>query len=73
MHPDPHETCHAHSILDPQRAEAEEVAALIAAARATPKGDKKSTEGAMFKAYHPRMVEAAWWVWVRCGLSVVQG
>ncbi len=27
----------------------------------------------MFKAYHPRMVEAAWWVWVRCGLGVVQG
>ncbi len=43
-----------------QKAEAEEVAALIAAAKATPKGEKKELPGAMCKAYHPQMVETGW-------------
>eukprot|EP00198_Chlamydomonas_reinhardtii_P003536 XP_001692872.1 predicted protein [Chlamydomonas reinhardtii] len=43
-----------------KKADAEEVAALIEAARATPKGAKKELPGAMYKAYHPRAVEAGW-------------
>ena len=44
-----------------QKAEAEEVVGLIVEAKSTPKGEKKM-EGAMYKAYHPKMVEATWWV-----------
>lgn len=44
-----------------QKAEAEEVEALVAAVASTPKGTKKSTDAAtMPKAYHPKIVEAAW-------------
>ncbi|GIL56694.1 hypothetical protein Vafri_11999 [Volvox africanus] len=51
-----------------KKAEAEEVTGLIAAAKATPKGEKKQVEGAMYKAYHPKMVEAAWYEWwEQCG------
>lgn len=38
---------------------------MLAEVRATPNGDKKSTNGAMPKAYHPKIVETAWWVVVR--------
>lgn len=48
--------------------EAEEVAKLIAAAKATPAGSKKDTSGEMPKAYHPKFVEAAWYEWwEQCG------
>jgi len=51
-------------------AEAAEVAALVDAARATPKGAKKDVRrGGMFRAYHPRLVEAAWYDWwEECGM-----
>ncbi|MEW5312672.1 MAG: hypothetical protein WDW38_004288 [Sanguina aurantia] len=49
-------------------AEAEEITAMVAAARATPKGDKKDIHAAMPKAYHPQVVEAAWYEWwEECG------
>lgn len=41
-----------------QAAEAEEVAQLIAAAKATPKGARKDVSGAMPKAYYPKCVAA---------------
>ncbi|KAG2438857.1 hypothetical protein HXX76_005397 [Chlamydomonas incerta] len=51
-----------------KKADAEEVAALIAAARSTPKGAKKELPGSMYKAYHPRAVEAGWYEWwEECG------
>jgi valyl-tRNA synthetase len=46
-----------------QAAEAEEVARLVAAARATPKGECKRLATDMYKGYHPAMVEAAWYEW----------
>jgi valyl-tRNA synthetase len=51
-------------------AEAAEVAALVEEARATPKGAKKAVaRGRMFRAYHPRLVEAAWYDWWEgCGM-----
>jgi hypothetical protein len=39
------------------------VAKLIEAAAATPKGAKKALGGDMYKAYHPKAVEAAWYEW----------
>ncbi|GFR43813.1 hypothetical protein Agub_g4939 [Astrephomene gubernaculifera] len=51
-----------------KKAEAEEVASLIAAAQSTPKGEKKQLPESMYKAYHPKMVEAAWYEWwEQCG------
>ena len=43
-------------------------AALLAAALATPAGDRKDTGGELAKAYSPRLVEAAWYDWwEKCG------
>eukprot|EP00798_Chlamydomonas_sp_ICE-L_P023645 gene23645-9174_t len=53
-----------------KKAESEEVAGLLAAARATPKGTKKDTSKreSMSKTYHPMLVEAAWYEWwEECG------
>lgn len=36
---------------------------IVAAARATPKGDKKDTSAAMPRGYSPPAVEAAWYDW----------
>lgn len=46
-----------------QAAEAAEVSKLLDEVRSVPKGDKKPVSGDMFKAYHPQMVEAAWYDW----------
>jgi hypothetical protein len=46
-----------------QAAEAADVARLVGEARSTPKGAKKSIPAEMYKAYHPQMVEAAWYDW----------
>jgi len=43
-----------------QAAEAEELAAALRAAQATPKGQKKDTSVEMLKGYNPPVVESAW-------------
>lgn len=47
-----------------QAAEAADVERILSELGALPKGAKKpvSPDG-MFKAYHPKMVEAAWYDW----------
>lgn len=46
----------------------EEDAAALAAALATPPGERKDTGGELPKAYSPRLVEAAWYDWwEKCG------
>jgi len=46
-----------------QAAEAADVSRLVSEARSTPKGEKKAVTPEMYKAYHPQMVEAAWYDW----------
>lgn len=46
-----------------QAAEAAEVAKLLEEARSVPKGARKPVGRDMYKAYHPQMVEAAWYDW----------
>lgn len=47
-----------------QKAEAEEVAALLSSAQSTPTGSKKETTPKnMCKNYHPKIVETAWYQW----------
>eukprot|EP00877_Chromochloris_zofingiensis_P001129 jgi/Chrzof1/11016/Cz05g20150.t1 len=49
-------------------AEAAEVAKLLEEARSVPKGARKPVGRDMYKAYHPQMVEAAWYDWwEQCG------
>lgn len=43
-----------------QKAEAEELARLVAEVEAVPKGAKKDMTKAAGKAYNPRIVEATW-------------
>jgi hypothetical protein len=47
----------------PQAAEAAEVQRIMDGLAAVAKGDKKPTDGEMFKSYNPKMVEAAWYDW----------
>lgn len=45
-------------------AEAAEVASILAELAAVPKGAKKPVgRDNMYKTYHPKMVEAAWYEW----------
>lgn len=46
-----------------QAAEAAEVAQLLVEVRGVSKGAKKPVSGDMYKAYHPQIVEAAWYDW----------
>jgi hypothetical protein len=46
-----------------QAAEAADVARLVDEARSTAPGAKKVLPPDMYKAYHPQMVEAAWYDW----------
>jgi len=53
-----------------QKAEAEEVAALLAGAQSTPSGSKKDTSPeTMCKTYHPKIVETAWYQWWEAGVG----
>ena len=56
--------CDSHHTCNAQKAEADEVAALVDAAKATPMGDKKDVSPTnMCKTYHPKLVETAWYEW----------
>ena len=47
-----------------QERDAQELAAYVEQARATPRGHKKDYSGDMPKAYDPKIVEAATYVWM---------
>jgi hypothetical protein len=55
--------CAVTSALLLQAAEAAEVQRILDSLSAVAKGDKKPTDGEMFKSYNPKMVEAAWYDW----------
>jgi valyl-tRNA synthetase len=46
-----------------QAAEALEVERMLTQLMAVPKGSKKAISSDMYKAYHPKMVEATWYDW----------